>query len=177
MFTYLKHSIFAAAAVFVVLALHLAISESSAAVAQQHNQTDLEFTRERAQIESMELRIDELRQRLAVVAATAEQASTAEHVLLGRDAPPPQGSGASNTPLTRNESTEREAERQIPSTLRHRDRAITAADQNALGSRLDAAERTTRSLGERVNRPDFEAGLRTLERDIVQIEAEISSLE
>ena len=170
-------SLFAVAVVFAALTLHLTESVSSAAIAQQHNQTDLEFTRERAQVKAVDLRIDALRQRLTAVVAKTDQAGAREHVLLGRDPPPPQRSGASNTSQTRNESTASEAKSQIPSTLRHRDRAITAADQKALGSRLDAAERTTRALGERINRPDFGAGLRTLEQDLAQIEVDISSFE
>jgi hypothetical protein len=173
----LRLSLFPVAVVFAAFALHLTQSESSAAFAQQHNQTDLEFTRERAQVNAVERRIDALEQRLAAVVAETDQASAREHVLLGRDPPPPRRSGASNTAQTRDENTESESVRRIPSTIRHRDRTITAADQKALRSRLEAAEQTTRSLGERVNRPDFGAGLRALDQDLTQIEAEISSFE
>jgi len=173
----LRLSLFPVAVVFAALALQLTQSEGSAAFAQQHNQTDLEFTRERAQVKAMESRIDALRQQLAAIVAKTDQASAREHVLLSRDPPPPRRSGASNTARTRDESTESESERRIPATLTHRNRTITAADQKALRSRLEAAERTTRSLGERVNRPDFGAGLRMLDQDLAQIETEISSFE
>jgi hypothetical protein len=171
----LKRSMFAAAIVLGALAIHWTQAEMSGALAQQRNQTNLDFASERARIGAVQRRIDALRKRLDVVAATANQAATGEHILLGRDGPPPQGSGASNKSRTRNENNEREAERRIPSTIRHRDRTVTAAELDALRSRLGAAEQSARSLGERVNRLDFGTDLRALEQELDRIEADISS--
>jgi len=170
-------SLFAVAVSFVALASHTTQSDSSAAFAQQRNQTNLDFMRERAQVKTLGLRIDALRQRLAVVVARSDHAGAREHVLLSRDPPPPQRSQTSITSRASDEGAENETVRRNPSTLRHRDRALTSADVEALRSRLDAVEQTARALGERVNRPDFGAGLRALEHDLAQIEAAISNFE
>jgi hypothetical protein len=172
-----KLSSFAVALIFAVLGLHFGQSEHSAVSAQQHNQTDLDFTRERASVAAADQRINSLRKRLAALSTKANQASSMEQVLVARDAPPPQTSGTPSNSRAGTESAERDAEHRIPSTLRHRDRSVSATDVNALKSRLNSAQRTTRSLGERVNRPDFGAGLQALDEDLARIDAEISNFE
>jgi hypothetical protein len=163
--------------VFLVVILTLAHLVISVAIAQQHRQTDLEFTRERAQVDAAEQEINRLGQRLTNVAAGAAPTSAQEHVLLGREVPSSQTPGASNTSVIRADEAEREAETRIPSTIRHRDRAMTAEEHEALSRRLHNAQKSARALGERVNRPEFDAELQTLEREIAQIEAQISRFE
>jgi hypothetical protein len=177
-----KRASCAAIALFAALALHTAGSGRSAARAQQHNQTDLAFSRERASVAATERRIESLRQRLASFerrAATPQAAppSAAEHVLLSRDASPPSRSAASSLVTARNDAASPASESRMPSTLRHRDRAVTAVDVSSLNERLDAADKAARSLGERLNQPDFGAGVRALEQDLNEIEADLARLE
>lgn len=164
---------------------HLLQLESAAPLAQQRAQTDLEFTRERARVTAAERRVAALRQRLAGLeraAAGQDSANAAggEHVILGRDGPPPAGNAAparmGSAPAAA-QPAERRSERRIPQTLTHRDRFVTAAETQDLSGRLDAAAQQARSLGERVNRPDFGAGLRALEQELERLEAEIASYE
>jgi hypothetical protein len=177
-----KLRLLTASVLFAAVLLQTAGSDRSAAFAQQHNRTDLAFSRERARITATERRIEALRQRLASVerrsvSPAAAPASAAEHVLLSRDASPPPRSAPSNRETVRDDAALLQSERRIPSTLRHRDRAVSALDIGALNQRLDAAEKTARSLGERINRPDFGAGVRALEQHLDNIEAELANLE
>ena len=107
----------------------MALSCMAATHAQQHRQTDLEFTRERAQF-----------------------------VEVGDDLLP-------------------RPEKHTPETLRHRDRAASTGDIRSLDARLDAAAGKARSLGERINRPDFGAGLRKLGMELDDIEAGVGTIE
>lgn len=165
---------------------YLLQSENAAPLAQQRAQTDLDFTRERARVTGAERRIAALRQRLAALErpAQAQEGASAvggQQAIPGRDAgPPPAGNAAPARARNARASTqpaERSGERRIPRTLTHRDRLVTAAEAQSLNDRLDGATQTARALGERINRPDFGAGLSALEQELERLEAEIARYE
>lgn len=153
----------------------MALSCMAATHAQQHRQTDLEFTRERAQLQAVEQRIASLRQRLHRKAGEVSHAGAQEHVLLGRDSAPPPGDSGPGTVAAAVPAAQ--PEKHTPETLRHRDRAASTGDIRSLDARLDAAAGQARSLGERINRPDFGAGLRKLGMELDDIEAGVGTIE
>jgi phage terminase Nu1 subunit (DNA packaging protein) len=175
-----RPGLFAAAAIFAVAALHSAQSEHSAAVAQQHNQTDVDFLQERARLNAAERRIDALSQRLASLeqgATLSARPSSARDVAPRRTAGPAPRSRDSTAVRTHEDGGVAQTGSRIPTTLRHRDRAISATDLDVLKNELESLQQTARSVGERLNRPDFGAGLRALERDITDLETDISSFD
>ena len=170
-----------AAAALVVFGSFVTPSDRSAALAQQRNQTDLAFVRERASLEAAERRITELRQRVGrltsrVSVADSDQVSAEENVLSSRGGLPTSSTGASDI-RARAAIPQSRTQRRGPQTLRNRDRAVTGRDIDLLNTQLNATAQSARSLGERVNRPEFGAGLTSLEQDLAQIEAEIAGFE
>lgn len=133
------------------LGWEVAGSGHGVALAQQRNQTDLQFARERASLVAAERRVEAMRNRL--------------NALGERSADPPERARSERS------------EARVSERLRHRGRAVPVEDIDALHLRLQSAQETARSLGERINRPDFGAGLRTLEQQLAELESEISRLE
>ena len=157
-----RHSLLIAlCSLLVVLPVDVSVPGRSAAQAQQHNASDLEFVRERGQISAAEKRIESLTRRVTALKESTSASATGEHVLLGRDVGiPPASQDARN-----------------PQTIKHRERSVTAEEIETLRRRLAAAQQSARSLGERINRPDFGAGMRSLNKDLDEIESRIQAAE
>jgi peptidoglycan hydrolase CwlO-like protein len=172
-----RHSLLIASlVVLIVLSVDVSLTGRSAAQAQQHNASDLEFARERGQISAAEKRIESLNRRVAALQESTSANATREHVLLGRDVGIPPSS-QDTTPEVTTEKRQRDSDRRVPQTIKHRDRAVTTDDIATLRRRLAAAQQSTRSLGERVNRPDFGAGIRSLNKELDEIESRIQAAE
>ncbi|MDX1498321.1 MAG: hypothetical protein R3176_00390 [Woeseiaceae bacterium] len=153
-----------------MLAIDIGYGDRAASWAQQNNQSDVEFARERARVEAAQRRIRLLQQRVDSLERAARYPQAREHILLGRQIPSADDPGSAAPGGLR-------SARDSSPGARNRLRTVTTADTAELTQRLDEADATASQLGERVNRPDFGAGLKALKRDLDRIERDIRRFE
>ena len=153
-----------------MLASDVGHGNHAAARAQQNNQTDVDFARERARLNAEQRRIRRLQQRVDALERAARFPQTREHVLLGRQIPAADDPGVAAPGGLRSAGDSSAGSRERLQT-------VTTADTIELAQRLDEAEGQAHRLGERVSRPDFGAGLKALKRDLDRIERDIRRFE
>lgn len=130
-------------AAFTLTSLH-----SDRAAADDHPQEVLELI---AAHHALEMKIRPLQDRVAALAASKESKPSFQ----------PEGAPLRAKVDAATEENTAEAEKRMPETLTHRDRATSAGDDyGRVKVKLSALEKKARAERERINRPEFGVGLR-----------------
>ena len=135
----------------------------------QHRQTDLDFTSSlQSQSASLQKQVRGLDVRLKNLEQTA---AATEHILLGRQIQPPASTsdGVSNV-------TTASAERRVPETLRHKDRAVDQADLGAIRNELRTLTRQIQVEQDRLGTIQAQQ-TRSIEANLQQLQQQVRALD